>query len=174
MADIQLVRQPKTEVSEADREATRRVLFAHIDGLGERGKKQWRRFINGLLKLEPGEVVQIKTHRERLGWFHRKHMKLETRVFEEQERFEDFAAFRAWLKVGAGHVDWYPGPKGGVVPVPKSIAYPKLEQQAMEEFHTAAIAFLRQPHALKVLWPHSPVEQRQRAIEAILSAEFNE
>lgn len=173
MAEIQLVRQPKVQVSDADKAAARMVLFGYIDGLGERGRKQWRRLWNRLLKLEPGEVVEINTHQERLGWYHRKHMKLETRVFEEQERFEDFKAFRAWLKVGSGFVDWYPGPKGGVIPVPKSIAYGVLEQGAMEQFHADAIAFLRTAHAAKTLWPKMPEAQRASAIEVVLS-EFDE
>jgi hypothetical protein len=40
------------------------------------------------MKLEPGEIVEIRTHQERIGWYHRKHMALEQRVFEAQEKFE--------------------------------------------------------------------------------------
>lgn len=171
MAEITLVRNEQQPVSEADRDAARRVLFGHVDGLGERARKQWRRFVNGLLKLEPGELATIQTHRERIGWFHRKHMVLETRVFEAQERFEEFEAFRAWLKVGSGFVDWYPGPKGGVIPVPRSISYSKLEQGEMEQVHADMCAFLRTEHAVKTLWPKLPAAQRFDAIEAVL-AEF--
>ena len=42
----------------SDKDAARRVLFGVIDGLGERGKKQWRRFFNGLMRLEPGELAE--------------------------------------------------------------------------------------------------------------------
>ena len=97
-------------------------------------------------------MVDIKTHQARVGWYHRKHMALEQSVFEAQERFEDFESFRTWLKVGAAFVDWFPGPKGGVIPVPKSISYAKLEQGAMEQFHNDAVAFLRTEHAGKTLW----------------------
>lgn len=173
MSEITLVRQQEVSIPEADREVVRRVIFSIVDGLGDLNRKRWRRFFNGLLKLEPGEMVDIKTHKARLGWFHRKHMKLETRVFEEQERIAEFESFRLWLKLGAGHVEWMPGPKGGVFPVPKSIAYDKMEQGAFEEFHHNAIAFLRTPHACKYLWPKLPDLQRIDAIEALL-AEFNE
>jgi len=128
MSEITLVKQHATEIPEADRLAARRVLFGLVDGLGEVNRKAWRRFVNGLMRLEPGEMVEIKTHKERVGWFHRKHMALEQRIFESQERFDTFNAFRVWLKVGGGFVDWFPGPKGGVIPVPKSISYAKLEQ----------------------------------------------
>lgn len=170
MADIILVRQHDVEVSEEDKAIARRVMFGIVDGLGERGKKQWRRLWNGLLRLEPGEMVEIKTHQQRIGWYHRKHMALETRLFESQERFDNFKGFRDWLKVGAGFCDWYPGPKGGVFPVPKSIAYDKLEQAAMEQFHADAVEFLRSDHAGKTLWKHLSQTQRIEMVESILGS----
>lgn len=169
MTEIVLVRQDMVAISEPDREAARRVLFGHIDGLGEAHRKSWRRIWNWFLtKAEPGEMLEIITHRERLGWFHRKHMAMEQGVFEAQERFESFEQFRNWLKLGAGHCDWFPGPKGGVVPVPKSISYAKLEQEDMERVHDAMVVFLRTPHAIKTLWPKSPEHVRELAIEAVL------
>lgn len=169
MADITLVRQETGAIAEADREAARRVFFGIVDGLGERGRKQWRRFVNGLMRLEPGEMVEIKTRKPRSGPFHRRHMVLETRLFESQERFTQFdPGFRGWLKVGAGFVDWYPGPKGGVFPVPKSIAYDQLEEDDMRQFHEDVVAFLRTAHAAKALWPHLSPTARIEMIEGIL------
>jgi len=173
MSDITLVRQDPTEISEADKATARRVLFGIVDGLGEKGKSQWRRFFNRLMKLEPGEMVEIKTHQERIGWYHRKHMALEQAIFESQERFESFKGFRDWLKVGAGHCDWYPGPKGGVFPVPKTISYSKLEQADMEEFHVEAVKFLRTEHAGRTLWKHLPPMARVEMLEITL-ASFHE
>jgi hypothetical protein len=95
-------------------------------------------------------------------------MALEQAVFESQERFENFKAFRDWLKVGAGHCDWYPGPKGGVFPVPRTISYSKLEQGEMEEFHVNAVAFLRSEHAGRTLWRHLSSMARVEMIETIL------
>ncbi|WP_342617205.1 hypothetical protein [Rhodoferax sp. GW822-FHT02A01] len=124
MTDITLVKQVPADITQADADAARRVLFGIVDGLGDRGRKQWRRFINGLLRLEPGEMVEIKTHKARSGPFHRRHMAIEQAIYESQERFDNFdKGFRDWLKVGAGHCEWFPGPKGGVFPVPKSISY---------------------------------------------------
>lgn len=173
MSDITLVRQSAVTLSESEKDVARRVLFGYVDGLGECGRRQWRRFFSMLLRLEPGEMVQIKTHKARVGWFHRRHMALEQAVFEAQERFEDFESFRTWLKVGASFVDWYPGPKGGVIPVPRSISYSKLEQGAMEQFHNDAVAFLRTEHAGKTLWKHLGDCQRIQMIETILGG-FNE
>ena len=168
MSEITLVKQAPVAIPEVDRAAARRVLFGAIDGLGEKGKKQWRRFVNGLFNLEPGEMVEIVTHKARSGPFHRYHMALEQRVFEAQERIGDFDQFRLWLKLGAGHVDWMPGPKGGVFPVPKSISYAKLEDDEMRDFHEAAVAFLRTGHAQRYLWPALPPQQADEAIESVL------
>lgn len=169
MAEITLVRQQPTEIPEADRAAARNVLFGIVDGLGETGKKQWRRFVNRLMKLEPGEIVEIRTHQERIGWYHRKHMALEQRVYEAQEKFETFEQFRVWLKVGSGFVDWLPGPKGGVIPVPRSISYARLEQGEMEQVHDNIVAFLRTEHAGRTLWKHLSETQRIEQIEFLLA-----
>lgn len=168
MAEITLVRKPDVQLSEQEKAIARKAMFGFVDGLGERGQKQWRRLWNRLMKLEPGEMVELRTHQERIGWFHRKHMALESAVFEAQERFEEFEAFRAWLKTGSGFVDWYPGPKGGVIPVPKSISYAKLEQADMEQFHTDAVVFLRTPHACKTMWPHLAPAKALEMLEAVL------
>lgn len=168
MPEIMLVRQPDVEITEAEKEAARKVMFGLVDGLGERGRKQWRRLWNNLMRLEPGEMVEVTTKQERVGPYHRRHMLLETRVFEAQERFELFEPFRDWLKIGAGHCEWFPGPRGGIFPVPNSIAYRNLEQGAMEVFHNNAVAFLRTEHAGRTLWPHATPAQRIDYIEIVL------
>jgi hypothetical protein len=166
---IVLVRTDMAPISEADRDAVRRALCGQVDGLSEQHRKSWRRLLGWLLtKAEPGEMLEIKTHRERLGWYHRKHMAMEQRVFEAQERFANFKQFRNWLKVGAGHCDWFPGPKGGVIAVPRSIEYAQMGQDEMEVFHDNAVEFLRTPHAIKTLWPKLPEHQRELAVEAVL------
>src|SRR5438270_14073630 len=87
MAEIIITKHADAPIAQADRDAVRRVVFGAIDGLGEQNRKSWRRFWNRLLKLGQGELYTITTHQERLGWFHRKHMVMESRLFEAQERF---------------------------------------------------------------------------------------
>ena len=172
MSEIVIVRQRGIELTDADKDAARRVLFGYVDGLGERGKRQWRRWFNGLMRLEPGEMATIRTHKARSLPFHRRHMLIEQRVFEAQERFEQFEQFRNWLKVGCGFVDWCAGPKGGVIPIPRSIAFDQLEDDEMLQVHEDMVAFLRGPHAPKYLWP-ALKDRAGDAMEAVL-ADFNE
>lgn len=154
MADITLVRQEDTELTAAEKEAARRVVFGVVDGLGERGRKQWRRFWNGLMRLEPGEMVEIVTRQARSGPFHRRHFAMEQALFEAQERFEHFDQFIYWIKVGAGWVTWAAGPAGGVVPIPRSVSYASADQEDFEDFHHRVVMFLRGTHAARYLWPH--------------------
>ena len=172
MSEITLVKQAPVAIPEVDRAAARRVLFGAIDGLGEKGKKQWRRFVNGLFNLEPGEMVEIVTHKARSGPYHRRHFAIEQAVFDAQERFTDFDAYLSWVKVGAGWVIWAAGPKGGVVPIPKSISYAAAEQGEFAEFHDKVMAFLRGGHAAAYLWPHLK-EKADEMMDSILS-EFDE
>lgn len=173
MPDITLVRQDAEAIPEQDAAVARRVIFGIVDGLGERGRRQWRRLWRRIMALEPGEMIEVSTLQQRLSWYHRKHMALEQALFESQDRFENFKGFRDWLKVGAGHCDWYPGPKGGVFPVPKTISYSELEQGAMEKFHGDTVEFLRTEHAGKTLWKHLSGCDRITMIETILTG-FNE
>ena len=169
MPEIVIVRQEDMQVTEADKDATRRVVFGTVDGLGEINRKRWRRFWSTLMRMEPGEMATIRTHKARSGPFHRRHMAMEQAVFEAQERFTDFErGFRDWLKVGAGHCTWFPGPRGGVFPVPKSTSYAEMEEGEMRDFHDSAMAFLRTEHAGKTLWPHLKPLQRTEMIETIL------
>lgn len=154
MPEILLCRQENGAISEADREAVRRVVFGVVDGLGHQQQKRWRRFWGWLMKMEPGEVCRVSTLMERSGPYHRRHFAIEQAVFDAQERFENFDQFRVWLKVGAGWVTWAAGPKGGVVPIPNSVSYAKADEMEFREFHERVIGFLRGPHAAVYLWPH--------------------
>ena len=102
MTEITLVKQQPVELTEAERAVLRRVIFGIIDGLGERGKRQWRRLWNSILRLEPGEMLALQTHLARSGPFHRRHFALEQALFDAQERFEVFEQYLYWIKVGAG------------------------------------------------------------------------
>lgn len=167
MTMITLVKQNPADIPEADRAAARRVLFGMVDGLGEVGRKQWRRFVNGLMQLEPGEMVSIRTHKARSGPFHRRHMVIETAIFEAQEKFENFEQFRNWLKVGSGFCDWIAGPKGAVIPVPRSMAFDKLEDGEMRQVHDDMVAFMRSEHAGRALWKHLEPAARMEMVESI-------
>jgi Protein of unknown function (DUF1367) len=174
VAEINLVRMTDGKIPSSDIDIVRKVLTEHIAGMGQDDIKAWNRFLTQLLKKsERGEMFQIKTWFSRNSKFHRKHMAIEQAVFHAQERFESFEQFRNWIKVGAGFCDWVPGPKGAVIPIPKSISYTKLDDANFAQLHADLMAFFRSATAVKVLWKHLSELKRFEMIEAILG-EFNE
>jgi len=156
MAKIVVMRQDREMPDEKALAGARELLFGVLDGFSNDDKRAWRRFWKRLFTLEPGEMVAAEMVFPRSGQFHRRHMAIEQSVFDAQERFGDFEMFRYWLKVGAAWVTWAAGPKGGVVPIPKSISYAKADQEEFQKYHEKVVAFLRGPHAAEYLWPHLP------------------
>lgn len=166
--DIALVKQTDAQLSEEDKTVMRRFLLENLSGATDKDTRAWNRFVRALDQAAQGEFFQLKIQRQRDGKFHRMHMGMISKLFKAQERVEDFEAFRLWLKVGAGFVDWMPGPKGGVFPVPRSINFQTCSEDDMREFHERVVEFLRKPHAQKYLFPHATAQAAAEGIDAIL------
>ena len=149
-------------------DAVRGFLFGVVDGFREPDRKFWRKFWKRVTTMEPGEFFDVEIVFPRSGPYHRRHMAIEAAVFDAQERFEDFEQFRNWVKVGAGWVDWCAGPKGGVVPIPRSISYAKADQDEFERFHLAVMIFFRGPHAAPFLWKHLGKQGSAEMMNSIL------
>lgn len=172
MSRVTIIRTGEGFPPESILEHVRRFLFGLFDGWQKDDRRGWRKIWKRLAALEPGEFAVIEFVIPRSSAYHRRHMAIEAAVFDAQERFEDFDQFRNWLKVGAGWVDWCAGPKGGVVPVPKSISYAKADQHEFEQYHGKVMAFLRGPHAPVFLWKTLGNDAHWR-MDALLS-EFGE
>lgn len=166
---IVVIKQTDDSLSDSDAVVVRRFLFDFFKGATEKDNKAWYRFWRAMNEAGSGEYFSFKLERQRAGWRHRKHMGMVSKIFDSQERFEDFEQFRLWLKVGSGFVEWCAGPKGGVFPVPKSISYDKCTEDEFIEYHDGICTFLRTEHAAKYLFPDSPVFIAEGGIEKILS-----
>lgn len=154
MSRVTVIRTNEPMPGEGILSGVRNFLFGLFDGWRSDDKKGWRRIWKRLIDLEPGEFAVIEFVIPRSGAFHRRHMAIINAVFDAQERFDDFERFRDWLSIGAGHVTWVPGAKGGIVPLPKSISYAKADQHEFEQYHAKVMAFLRGQHAAPFLWRH--------------------
>ena len=150
-------------------EGARALLFKALDGFGQDDRKAWRRLWKSLINLSPGETLEVSMVFPRSGPFHRRHMALEHKVFDAQEKFDDREAFRTWLKVGAGWVIWAPGQQGELIPVPKSISYAAADEEEFRRYHEAVVRFLMGPHAAVFLWPHLE-EKAVTQIDYIMSS----
>lgn len=167
--NVTLVRKDTGPVPAAVRACVAQLL-EHVDGLGGPNAGKFGRFLYGLLDLEAGEICELSTRKPRVAWFHRKHMALESALFDAQEVFEHFDQFRDWLKIGAGLCDYFPG-INGMVAVPRSIAWDKMEEDDFRVFERDMLHFLR-GRGCGVLWPGMRPAAQIRALEDILVA-FN-
>lgn len=172
MSRVNLLRTDQALMPDRDLEAVRRFLFGLFDGWNQSDKRGWRKIWKRLMALEPGEFALIEFVIPRSSPYHRRHFAILSAVFDAQERFADFEMFRDWITVGAGWVEWCAGPKGGVVPIPKSISYAKADQAEFEDYHAKVMAFLRGPHAPVFLWKHLGNDAHWR-MDSLLS-EFGE
>lgn len=168
MSQALIMRDRSIALSTADIATAQRVMTNGLRGVDEKNQKRWIRFLKTAFSLESGEIVEIGTRVPRSGPFHRYHMAMEQAIFEAQDKFQHFDQFRNWIKVGAGHVDWVAGPKGGVVPLPKSISYMEMEEPAMREFHDSMLGFLRGQHAAIYLWKHLGADKAAEMMETVL------
>lgn len=159
---------------EPQRATVRHVLLDAVGGLDSTHDSRWRRFVNRLLRAEPGEVFELVNLVERSGQFHRRHMALEQRLFDHQERWLTQTAMRDWLKTGAGWVEWLPGARGGIVAVPRSTSYERCSDDEMRELHEAMVAFLHTAHAQRLLWPHLDARGRAAMLESVLAPRAEE
>ena len=136
-----------------------------LDGLGEKGRRAYAKFRKMIEELSVGQTLGFSYVLPRSPPHHKYFFAKLTGLFERQEQFTDFDRLMDFLKVGAGHVDLFPGQNGVFVAVPKSINWEKLEEQGFVEFHRAMNDFLWTPYAQAALWPHVNAEQRYRCIE---------
>ena len=131
-----------------------------LDGLTEADKKAYARFVKTVKELEVGEMYRLTVWFPRNPKFHRLHFAMIAALFDHQEQFVDPDALRQWLYVGAGFCDFYPGPKGRMVAIARSIAWDRLDDEDFADTHAKVLGFARSEHASAFLWPHlSPAEQ---------------
>lgn len=168
MTQALVLRDRSVILTDAERAAATKALEVAVRGIDEKNHTSWRRFLRDLFSLEDGEIAEVGTRMPRSGPFHRFHMAMEQAVFDGQERFTDFEQFRNWLKIGAGHVTWVPGAKGGIVPLPNSISYSKLDEDGMRVLHVNMLNFMHGDHCAPFLWKRLDPEEAGRMMASIL------
>lgn len=141
-----------------------RVIYSLFVGIDEQHTARWRRWWwramrSGILKFYPINPFS--------GAFHRRHMAIEGRIFDNQDNFHSRKAFRDWLKTGAAFGHWHAS-GGQLVFVPSSLSIEECSDDEMREFHTDAIEFLHTPYALATLFPAMSEKHRHETLELLL------
>lgn len=144
-----------------------------LAGLGDKGDRAYQRFLRAMRELAMGDTLKLAYWLPRSPGFHRRHFKILNEVYRQQEAFNDPDDMRKWLEVGAGFCTFCPHPTVGLMAIPKSIAWEKLEQAEFEEHHAKVMAFLRSVRATRYLWPRMSDLQADEFINNVL-ARFGE
>lgn len=139
-----------------------------LDGLTDADKRAYGRFRVKVGNLGHGDTLAFEFKLPRSPRFHRLHFAFLGALFDCQEVFDDPERMRKWIEVGAGHVDFVPGPAGELMALPRSVAYEALEDSDFREHHLKVIGFLRTPGAYRFIWPHLSDDGREQMINAIL------
>ena len=81
-----------------------------------------------LENVKNGEYVRCKTTKARNGAFHRKYFGLLHFVFDNQDKYDVFEAFRAEVTMKAGYYHEHQHINGHVSYMPKSIQFSKMDE----------------------------------------------
>ena len=139
-----------------------------LNGLGKRDQKAYARFRKLIQKLESGEIFTLNFWFPRNRKLHGLYFVMLTQVLNAQEQFDDVDKLRCWLTVGAGDCEFYPGPNGRIVAIPKSINFQSMDDEEFGDHLKRVKEFLRSDRAQLFLWPHLKPMQASEIVEGLL------
>lgn len=116
-----------------------------------------------LKRLKIGDDCLVKVTKPRNIQFHRKFFALLNYAFENQERYEDFEAFRKEVTMRAGWWEEHVHVTGQVSYTAKSIAFANMDELQFDELYRKAITAIIE-HFLVGMDP----EELDRAVEEVL------
>lgn len=100
----------------------------------------YTKFRRRLETMPPGKWLRLEWSAPRNGPHHRKFMALLSLVSENSETYNTTAKALIAVKLAAGYFDPHIDPKTGeIIPIPHSIAYDAMDQDAFETFYSAAL-----------------------------------
>lgn len=124
----------------------------------------WAKFKRKLETMKPGTWLRMEWSRPRNGKHHRKMFALLQLVAENSEVYDTPQKALAAVKLAAGYFDAMPDPRTGeIVPVLHSVSYDAMDQDAFEQFYSAAL-----DGVLQVVLPTMPRETAEHLMDMII------
>lgn len=136
-----------------------------LAGMGDRGQRQFSKFKRAIEALPIGATLQFDYRLPRSPKHHRLFFAKLRELHARQETFDTEDDLRMWLLVGAGYCHFIPGTDGQLVAVPQSLDWVTLEEVDFLEVHRRVDAFMWEPRARRVLWPHLGDERSHWAVD---------
>ncbi len=138
-------------------------------GVSDEDEQRWQRWRTAVARAQAGETLRFEWREPRSPRHHRHFFAQLGGLFGRQEQFDTADKLRAWLTVGAGYCDFYPGPTGRMVAIPRSIRWEAMDEGEFGELHAAVNTFLWTDHARRFLWPHLTPQQTYDMIDQLLT-----
>jgi len=151
------------------RDVLRQFFTEWVRGMDRKHDKRWRRFVRDLFHAEPGEGFQLYRAEERGGPFHRMHRAVLTRLFDQQELYQDEDLLHDWMKLRCWFVIWGEGLRGKPIPTPRSTAFDVCSEDEIREFHTRFVDLLHKPWVQRRFWPHLDAARRKEMVDLVLT-----
>ena len=95
-------------------------------------------------RLKLGSVVKVKITQARNMKHHRLFFALMNKIFENQETYETLEDLVNVIKIATGHCHVYRKKNGDPLPVPRSIAFHKMDQTQFDDFYAKVIRLVRE------------------------------
>jgi hypothetical protein len=147
----------------------RNLITEWLVGMDARMQKRWLRLWKDLERAEPGEGFQLYRAEARSGPYHRMHRAMLTRLFEQQDEYDDEDAVHDWFKFKCYFVEWTEGPiTGRPIPTPRSTNFDDCSEDEIREFHNRMVDKLHEPDTQAHFWPMKTLPERAETVEFIL------
>ena len=116
-----------------------------------------------LKKIKQGKLFKVTITQSRNLKFHRKFFKLLHVAFENQEKYDDFEAFRYEVTLRSGYWREHIHVTGSISYIPKSISFSSMDELQFSELYQKAITVI-----IKHFMPETTPEALERAVDEVL------
>ena len=116
-----------------------------------------------LRRLKPGEPVLVSVRKPRNIRFHRKFWALLNLAFSNQDRYDDFEAFRKEVIMRAGFWEEHHHVTGAVSYTAKSISFASMDELEFHDLYQKSIDAI-----IKYFMPETDPESLAQAVEEVI------
>lgn len=149
--------------------ATRKDFGQKLVAVDPKEQVALDRWSKRLQAIEPGEIVYIGAMEPPSPALTAWHILLCKAIFEGQERFTDFKAFRGFLYIMAGHCQEFKV-RGKKIRLPQSWSWDDLPNDYdRSEFHESVVAALYNEDVQLAIWPHLKKHDRTEMMMTLIS-----